>query len=86
MYPNLKLQMWLSGVRQNQLARVLGMDKTGISRIVNGYRKPNETTRAQIAGFLNCDEAWLFSPKSPGKPVPSPAGEYEKPCVESQGI
>ena len=42
MYPNLKLQMWKVGIRQNRLAKMLEMDETVLSKIVNGFREPNE--------------------------------------------
>lgn len=60
MYPNLKLQIWKSGIRQNQLARMLQMDETMLSRIVNGYRNPKAELRESIAKLLCCDVAWLF--------------------------
>jgi transcriptional regulator with XRE-family HTH domain len=60
MYPNLKLQMWRSGIRQNQLARTLHMDETTLSRIVNGFRQPCPETKVKIAAALNCDLEWLF--------------------------
>lgn len=62
MYPNLKLELWRSGIRQNSLARMLGVDESTLSRIVNGYREPNAELRARIAAVLNRDEAWLFEP------------------------
>ena len=62
MYPNLKLQLWKSGIHQNRLARLLGMDETILSRIVNGYREPGLQLRQQIAGILQSDEGWLFEP------------------------
>jgi transcriptional regulator with XRE-family HTH domain len=65
MYPNLKLQIWKSGIRQNRLAKMLGMDETMLSRIVNGYRNPNAELRERIAALLHCDEGWLFEPVEP---------------------
>ena len=62
MYPNLKLEIWRSGMRQNLLAKMLGMDETLLSRIVNGYRQPNPELRAKIAVLLRRDEQWLFEP------------------------
>ena len=61
MYPNLKLQLWKSGIRQNRLARQLGVDETVLSRIVNGFREPNSELQGQIADVLKCDAQWLFS-------------------------
>jgi len=60
MYPNLKLQIWKSGIHQNRLARMLGIDETLLSRIINGFREPNQQLRAKIAASLDSDEAWLF--------------------------
>lgn len=60
MYPNLKPQIWRSGMRQNRLARILDLDETMLSRIVNGFRKPTPEVRVRIAAALNCDEDWLF--------------------------
>lgn len=73
MYPNLKLQLWRSGIRQNRLARMLEMDETLLSRIVNGFRKPSEETRARIATILGTDEEWLFESS-----LESNAGEARK--------
>ena len=62
MYPNLKLQLWRTGIRQNSLAKVLGVDEATVSRIINGFREPNPHTRAKIAALLDSDEKWLFEP------------------------
>jgi transcriptional regulator with XRE-family HTH domain len=61
MYPNLKLKLWTSGIRQNRLAKMLNLDETTLSRIVNGFREPNEEIRGRIATLLESDEGWLFS-------------------------
>lgn len=61
MYPNLKLQLWKSGIRQNRLARLVGVDETVLSRLVNGFREPTPKLRDQIATVLNCDATWLFT-------------------------
>ncbi len=60
MYPNLKFQLWRSGIRQNRLAQMLEMDETTLSRIVNGYRTPSDQLKAAIATLLRCDADWLF--------------------------
>jgi transcriptional regulator with XRE-family HTH domain len=60
MYPNLKLQLWKSGMRQNQLAKLLGMDETVLSKVVNGFRHPSLQVRRRIADLLEVDEHWLF--------------------------
>lgn len=60
MYPNLKLQLWRAGIRQNRLAQMLGMDETMLSRIINGFREPHAEVKSRIAKLLESDEAWLF--------------------------
>jgi transcriptional regulator with XRE-family HTH domain len=60
MYPNIKLQMWRSGMRQNRLARMVNVDETTLSRIVNGFRRPGPEVRAKIAVALKRDQGWLF--------------------------
>lgn len=62
MYPNLKLHLWRTGLRQNQLAKLLHIDDTLLSKIVNGYREPSAVVRRRIAEVLCQDESWLFEP------------------------
>jgi transcriptional regulator with XRE-family HTH domain len=59
-YPNLKLQLWRSGIRQNRLAQILEMDETMLSKVINGYRVASPELRGKIAGILQSDEKWLF--------------------------
>jgi transcriptional regulator with XRE-family HTH domain len=65
MYPNLKFEMWRSGMRQNHLARMLKLDETVLSRIVNGFRKPCPEVKAKVAAALNSDQDWLFQEIEP---------------------
>jgi transcriptional regulator with XRE-family HTH domain len=65
MYPNLKLQLWKCGIRQNRLARLVGIHETLLSKIVNGFREPDAETRTRIAATLNCDVVWLFAQDLP---------------------
>jgi transcriptional regulator with XRE-family HTH domain len=60
MYPNIKIQIFRKGIHQNQLARILGMDETLLSKIIRGYREPSETQRRQLADYLEVSEQWLF--------------------------
>src|SRR6266567_847502 len=60
MYPNLRIQLWKAGIRQNRLAKMLDMDETLLSRIVNGYREPNAEFRKKISAILESDEVCLF--------------------------
>jgi plasmid maintenance system antidote protein VapI len=59
-YPNLKMEIWLSGIRQNRLARELNLDETVLSKVINGYRQPSEKMRALLAQYFNKNERWLF--------------------------
>lgn len=61
MYPNLKLQMWKCGIRQNRLAQLVGVHETLLSKIVNGFRMPDNELRARIASVLQCEQEWLFT-------------------------
>lgn len=81
MYPNLKLQIWKSGIRQNRLAQMLGMDETMLSKIVNGFREPSRELRGRIAALLQSQEEWLFEPAAP--PGATPQGPGAKPATES---
>ena len=65
MYPNLKMQMWKTGIRQNRLAQMLSMDETTLSRMVNGFRRPTDELRERIARALQCDQEWLFQEAEP---------------------
>jgi transcriptional regulator with XRE-family HTH domain len=60
MYPNLRIQLWKSGIRQNRLAKMLEMDETLLSRILNGFRQPSPEFRKKISALLKSDEVWLF--------------------------
>jgi transcriptional regulator with XRE-family HTH domain len=62
MYPNLKLQIFKLGIRQNQIAKDLKLCESQLSKIIHGYREPSEGERRLLAGYLNVDEAWLFEP------------------------
>jgi transcriptional regulator with XRE-family HTH domain len=62
LYPNLKLQIWKSGLRQNRLAQMLNVDETMLSKIVNGFREPSDELKGRIADLLRSDVSWLFEP------------------------
>lgn len=64
MYPNLKLQIWRSGIHQNRLARELSIDETLLSRIINGYREPSAGVKSRIAKYFQLDPEWLFQSES----------------------
>jgi transcriptional regulator with XRE-family HTH domain len=60
MYPNLKLQIFKSGIRQNQIAKDLKFCESQLSKIIHGYREPSADERHLLAAYLNVDESWLF--------------------------
>jgi len=62
MYPNLKMRLWTVGIRQNRLAQMLDVDETVVSKVINGFREPNQELRHKIAEVLEADERWLFEP------------------------
>jgi transcriptional regulator with XRE-family HTH domain len=59
-YPNLKLRVYTTGMRQNRLAKIVGIDEAYLSRIINGVRVPGKQMQEQIANALGCDAEWLF--------------------------
>lgn len=64
MYPNLKLKLWSTGMRQNRLAQLLGVDETLLSKVINGFREASPEVRKKIAVLLEADENWLFQKES----------------------
>ena len=60
MYPNLKLQIFKLGIRQNHLAKELGIRESLLSKMIHGYREPSEAERKLLAAYLDVDETWLF--------------------------
>jgi transcriptional regulator with XRE-family HTH domain len=73
MYLNLKLQLFKTGMRQNRLAKQLGVDESILSKIINGFREPSQEMRARIATLLESDEEWLFE-RADRSSVPSKNG------------
>lgn len=59
-YPNLKLRIYTVGIRQNRLAKIVGIDEAYLSKIINGFREPSGNVRESIAEALNSDPDWLF--------------------------
>lgn len=81
MYPNLKLQIFKSGIHQNHLARQLGLTDTVLSKIIHGYRQPTQEQRRLLAEYLSADENWLFEEydvNASGRATPVIAQEGEK--------
>jgi transcriptional regulator with XRE-family HTH domain len=59
-YPNLKLTIYKTGIRQNRLAKMVGIHEAYLSRIVNGSREPGDALRQAIATALHSEVEWLF--------------------------
>jgi transcriptional regulator with XRE-family HTH domain len=59
-YPNLKLRMYTTGIRQNRLAKMLSIHEASLSRIMNGFREPTSDIRVHLAEILRSDPDWLF--------------------------
>jgi transcriptional regulator with XRE-family HTH domain len=68
-YPNLKLRVYTTGMRQNRLAKMVGIDEAYLSRIINGVRVPGKQMQEQIANVLGCDAEWLFQQTAIQVPV-----------------
>ena len=68
-YPNLKLRVYTTGMRQNRLAKMVGIDEAYLSRIINGVRVPGKQMQEQIAHVLGCDAEWLFQQAAIQVPV-----------------
>jgi plasmid maintenance system antidote protein VapI len=52
MYPNLELQIFKRGMRENYLAQVLGINEAILSKIIHGY----DDVRESLADFLETGE------------------------------
>ena len=76
-YPNLKLRVYTTGMRQNRLAKLVGIDEAYLSRIINGVRVPGKQMRLQIAQVLGCDAEWLFEQARVQVPLNSPLENTE---------
>ena len=57
---NLRSGLLLRGVRQYQLARLVGITEPMLSMVIAGRRKASKPLRRKIAKALACDEGWLF--------------------------
>ena len=52
--------MYTTGMRQNRLAKLVGIDEANLSRIINGIQVPKQKMREDIAAVLGCNAEWLF--------------------------
>jgi transcriptional regulator with XRE-family HTH domain len=60
MYPNLKLEIFRRGLRQNQLSKILGINEITLSKIIHGHRTPTDAQRRLVAQYFGVEETWLF--------------------------
>ncbi len=78
MFPNLKLQIWRTGLRQNRVAQMLQMDETILSKILNGFREPAPELKLKIASLLQCDPMWLFERQDSTREFSTKSGEHNQ--------
>ena len=78
MYPNLKLQLFRSSLRQNFLAREVGIDESILSKIIHGYRAPSPEQRRLLTTYLGVEESWLFEKYETATPARA-AGNHGSP-------
>lgn len=83
-YPNLKLRVYTTGMRQNRLAKLVGIDEAYLSRIINGVRVPGKQMQEQIAQVLGCDAEWLFQQSAIQVPIPAITSAPKMGSVSSQ--
>ena len=88
MFPNLKLQIWRTGLRQNRVAQMVDIDETMLSKILNGFREPSMELKGKLASLLECDAAWLFEKQESSREsarkqgdAPEPSGSHIFPAT-----
>jgi transcriptional regulator with XRE-family HTH domain len=72
MYPNLKIAIFKTGIHQNRISKMLGINEANLSKIIHGYREPSEAQRRMLATYLEMDETWLFERFEVGLPSRTP--------------
>ncbi len=82
-YPNLKMRIYTTGIRQNRLAKMLGIDEAHLSRIINGFRQPSGDLQEQIAVILQSDPQWLFHKLQVSDDTFSAVEKYERSAEQS---
>jgi len=70
MYPNLKLAIFKRGLRQNYLAREVGIHEVALSKIIHGVREASPAQRSRLCAYLNAEESWLFENYAGASPEP----------------
>ena len=61
---NLKKLRKAKGLRQNELAKLVGLSESAISQIESGKRKPSYETLLKIAEALDCESSDLLSTRT----------------------
>jgi transcriptional regulator with XRE-family HTH domain len=72
-------------VRQNFLARAVGIDESILSKIIHGYREPSKKQRQLLANYLGVEETWLFEKFEMASPARS-AGNHASPQEQKEDI
>ncbi len=57
-----------SGLKQKELAKMVGVAEITISRYKSGAQTPNNATLNMLASVLNVSPAWLSTGKEPAHP------------------
>lgn len=70
-------------MRQNRLAKLLGLHEAMLSKVVNGYRRPSPQLRRRIASALSTSEDWLFEAAGPQPRIETPLAEAVKSALDS---
>lgn len=81
MYPNLKLEIFKRGIRQNHLAKEVGINEVVLSKIIHGFRDPSASQRSVLAEYLEVDQNWLFEKydgRALARPTAALASQDEK--------
>lgn len=47
-------------MRQNHLAKELGINEAVLSKIIRGFRPPSDAEKQMMAEYLHADVNWLF--------------------------
>ena len=70
-------------MRQNRLAKMLGIDEAYLSRIINGYREPNGAIRESLAEILRSDQEWLFHKVQINDELTFGIGRHRRRCLRT---
>jgi len=73
----LKLMLTERGIKQVELANLLGIDRSTLSLYVNGWKEPSEHIKKEIGRILSLDPLLLFDE---GPQDSAPNADEQNPC------